>query len=100
MRMAIPIRHLGMTLQVHVGNVAEATAFYATLFGRGPDFASHEDFGEWQVLAGVVAFTNFDDPWGNRLGYCQDIVPSGQQPEPGGNVSDESPYETDPVDRP
>jgi catechol 2,3-dioxygenase-like lactoylglutathione lyase family enzyme len=47
------------------------------------------------VLPGVVAFTDFDDPWGNRLGYYQDLAPSGEQPEPGGSVHDESLYETD-----
>lgn len=51
------------------------------------------------TLPGVVAFTNFDDPWGNHLGYYQDIVPSSQQPETGGSVSDKSLYQTDPTNR-
>lgn len=136
-----------MTLQIHVGDVDEARAFYTTLFGRQPDFAPHADFLEWQVLSAtelwwqvvgkpndlqplrtrvrflvddvasaaqwaraalgvqpapittlpdVVAFTDFDDPWGNRIGYYHDILPSGQQPEPGGSVHDESLYDTDP----
>ncbi len=135
-----------MTLQVPVGNVEAGKRFYTGVFGRGPDFAPHEDFLEWQVLdgvelwwqvvgvagevaplptrvrflvedveaaarrarsdlgvtpspittlPGVVAFTNFDDPWGNRLGYYQDIVPSGQQPEPGGSVHDERMFRVD-----
>lgn len=32
-------------------------------------------------LPGVVAFVDFSDPWGNRLGYYEDLVPSGQQEE-------------------
>lgn len=47
------------------------------------------------TLPGVVSFTDFEDPWGNRIGYYEDIVPSGQQPEPGGSVHDEAMYEAD-----
>ena len=32
-------------------------------------------------LPEVVALVDFTDPWGNRLGYYQDLVPSGQQSE-------------------
>lgn len=32
-------------------------------------------------LPGVVAFIDFSDPWGNKLGYYEDLVPSGQQQE-------------------
>jgi hypothetical protein len=40
-------------------------------------------------LPDVVAFVDFDDLWGNRLGYYQDLVPSGQQREyRGTSVSD------------
>ncbi len=42
-------------------------------------------------LPGVVAFVDFTDPWENRLGYYQDLVPSGEQVTyPGTSVSDES----------
>lgn len=42
---------------------------------------------------GVVAFLDFTDPWGNRLGYCQDLAPSDQQPEyPGTSVTDASQF--------
>lgn len=139
--MATGINSRGMALQVHVGDMAQARAFYSGLFGRAPDFAPHEDFLEWQVCAGaevwwqivgtpgavdalrtrvrllvddvaaaverartglrveptpvtelpgVVAFTDFEDPWGNQLGFYEDLVPSGQQREPGGSVHDES----------
>ena len=44
-------------------------------------------------LPGVVAFVDFTDPWGNRLGYYQDLLPSGQQTEyPGSSVSDSSQF--------
>lgn len=44
-------------------------------------------------LPGVVAFVDFADPWGNRLGYYQDLVPSGQQTEyPGSSVNDASQF--------
>lgn len=44
-------------------------------------------------LPGVVAFVDFDDPWGNRLGYYEDLVPSGEQPEyRGTSVNDPSQF--------
>jgi hypothetical protein len=45
-------------------------------------------------LSGVVAFVDFTDPWGNRLGYYQDLAPAGQQPEyRNSSVNDESQFE-------
>jgi predicted enzyme related to lactoylglutathione lyase len=139
-------RPAGMTLQVPVGDIKAGRHFYATLFGRDPDFEPHDDFLEWRVLPGVelwwqvvgmteafqplttrvrlrvddvraaarraesrlgvttapvttlpgvVRFTDFDDPWGNRLGYYEDIVPSDEQPEPGGSAHDEQMFEVD-----
>lgn len=44
-------------------------------------------------LPGVVAFVDFSDPWGNRLGYYKDLVPSGQQQEyRGTSVNDEAQF--------
>ncbi|WP_432789846.1 hypothetical protein QYM46_16565 [Brevibacterium sp. K11IcPPYGO002] len=44
-------------------------------------------------LPEVVAFVDFTDPWGNRLGYYQDLVPSGQQQEyRGTSVNDEAQF--------
>ena len=44
-------------------------------------------------LPGVVAFVDFTDPWGNRLGYYQDLAPSGQQQEyRGTSVNDEAQF--------
>lgn len=44
-------------------------------------------------LPGVVAIVDFTDPWGNRLGYYQDLVPSGQQQEyRGTSVNDEAQF--------
>lgn len=46
-------------------------------------------------LPGVVAFVDFADPWGNQLGYYQDLVASGLQPEyRGTSVTDESQFTT------
>jgi hypothetical protein len=47
------------------------------------------------TLPGVVTFVDFADPWGNQLGYYEDIVPSGEQPEPGGSVHDEQLFTID-----
>jgi catechol 2,3-dioxygenase-like lactoylglutathione lyase family enzyme len=139
--------YTGVTLQLQVGDKTAGLEFYTKLFGRGPDFSPHEDFFEWQVVAGaevwwqivvvsgplhplptrlrlkvddvraatkwartslkvepgqvltlpgVVSFVNFEDPWGNRLGFYEDLVPSGQQPEPGGSVHDEALFVPDP----
>ena len=44
-------------------------------------------------LPGVVAFVDFSDPWGNKLGYYEDLVPSGQQQEyRGTSVNDGSQF--------
>ncbi|WP_436535442.1 VOC family protein [Actinoplanes sp. HUAS TT8] len=137
-------RFSGLTLQIPVGDVEAGRRFYAGLFEREPDFAPHDDFLEWRVLAGVevwwqvvgqpdgvrplgsrirlrvddvraatqraharlgvaaspittlpgvVSFSDFDDPWGNRIGFYQDLVPSDEQPEPGGSAHDERMFE-------
>lgn len=42
-------------------------------------------------LPGVVAFLDFTDPWGNHLGYYQDLAPSAEALEyRGSSVRDES----------
>lgn len=53
--------------------------------------------GQVSTLPGVVSFVDFEDPWGNQLGFYEDLVPSGEKPpEPGGSVRDESLFVTDP----
>lgn len=42
------------------------------------------------TLPGVVSFIDFADPWGNQLGYYEDISSSGEQPAVGGSVHDET----------
>lgn len=68
---------------------------------RVADLSSATDFLDHQGIAhtppsqlpGVVAFLDFTDPWGNKLGYYQDLVPSGQQSEyPGTSVTDASQF--------
>lgn len=51
-------------------------------------------------LPGVVAFTNFVDPWANPLGFYEDLVPSADAVGPGGSVHDESLFRTGVVDTP
>lgn len=46
-------------------------------------------------LPGVVAFVDFTDPWHNRLGYYQDLAPSGQQPEHTGTSVNDAAQFTD-----
>ncbi|WP_213011052.1 VOC family protein [Paractinoplanes toevensis] len=95
-------------MQLPVGDIEAGRRFYATLFAREPDFAPHDDFLEWRVeselgvaaspvttLPGVVSFINFEDPWGNRLGYYEDIVPSEEQQGPGGSTHDESLFDVE-----
>jgi hypothetical protein len=57
----------------------------------------HVDAGPVSTLPGVVSWVDFEDPWGNRLGYYEDLAPSGAQPEPGGSVHDRSHFRTDPA---
>jgi hypothetical protein len=45
-----------------------------------------------RTLPGVASFFDFDDPWGNHLGYFQDLAPGGQPPVPGGSVHDETQF--------
>jgi predicted enzyme related to lactoylglutathione lyase len=42
------------------------------------------------TLPDVVVFTDFTDPWGNRLGLYQDIAGVGGPPEVGGSAADET----------
>jgi catechol 2,3-dioxygenase-like lactoylglutathione lyase family enzyme len=46
-------------------------------------------------LPGVVAFIDFADPWGNALGFYQDLAPSGEQPVVGGSVHDRELFVTE-----
>lgn len=40
-------------------------------------------------IPGLAAWFNFDDPWGNRLGFFQDLVVNGEPVLPGGSVHDD-----------
>jgi predicted enzyme related to lactoylglutathione lyase len=50
---------------------------------------------EVTALPGVVRFLDFTDPWGNQLGYYEDIVPSGLQATVGGTVHDDAHFVTE-----
>lgn len=39
-----------MTLQVQVGDLAQAREFYTALLGASPEFEPHQDFLEWRVV--------------------------------------------------
>jgi hypothetical protein len=67
-----------MTLQLEVSDLALAREFYTALLGSAPEFEPHED-----------------DPWGNALGFYQDLAPSGQQPVVGGSVHDQELFVTE-----
>jgi catechol 2,3-dioxygenase-like lactoylglutathione lyase family enzyme len=43
----------GVTLQVGVGDMPTARAFYDRLFGKEPDFVAAEDFHEYEIYPGV-----------------------------------------------
>lgn len=48
------------------------------------------EVAEATTLAQVAVFTDFTDPWGNRLGLYQDIAGPDGPLEVGGSASDES----------
>lgn len=62
--------------------VGDVRAARERLAGRGVEVSPVTS------LPGVVAFVDFADPWGNTLGFYQDLAPSGQQPVVGGSVHD------------
>jgi predicted enzyme related to lactoylglutathione lyase len=64
--------------------VADIAAEIEQLRGLGVEVA------EPTTLPDVVVFTDFTDPWGNRLGLYQDIAGPDGPPEVGGSASDES----------
>ncbi|GHO64631.1 hypothetical protein KSC_035230 [Ktedonobacter sp. SOSP1-52] len=39
-------------------------------------------------IPGLAAWFNFEDPWGNRLGFFQDLAVNGEPFLPGGSVHD------------
>lgn len=70
-----------LTCRVRFG-VGDVRAARERLAGRGVEVSPVTS------LPGVVAFVDFADPWGNTLGFYQDLAPSGQQPVVGGSVHD------------
>jgi len=42
----------------------------------------------------VVRWVDLSDPWGNQLGFYEDLVPTGAAAGPGGTVHDESHFRT------
>lgn len=91
----------GQECWVQVGGKADAVPMHNRVRFRVLDLRAALDFldssgiehSEPSQLPGVVAFVDFSDPWGNRLGYYQDLVPSGQQPEyRGTSVNDDAQF--------
>ena len=65
-----------------VDDIDVAEAFYERLLGREPDVRMGEDFIEWEVVPGLEAQAavrvdatlstcDFNDPFGNPLGFLQ-----------------------------
>lgn len=64
--------------------VADIAAEIERLRGLGVEVADPT------TLPDVAVFTDFTDPWGNRLGLYQDIAAPDGPPEVGGSAADES----------
>jgi predicted enzyme related to lactoylglutathione lyase len=76
-----------ITCRVRFG-VGDVRAARERLVGQGVEVSPVTS------LPGVVAFVDFADPWGNTLGFYQDLTPSRQQPAVGGSVHDRNPLVT------
>lgn len=84
---AVPVRPLQTRTRLRVGDVHAAALWAGEHLRVRP--------GAVATLPGVVSWVDFDDPWGNRLGFYQDLAPSGAQPGPGGSVHDPAHFRTD-----
>lgn len=91
----------GQECWVQVGGKADAAPMHNRMRFRVHDLRAALDFldssgiehSEPSQLPEVVAFVDFSDPWGNRLGYYQDLVPSEQQVEyRGTSVNDDAQF--------
>ena len=63
--------------------VADLAAAHVAVLASGCEASPPE------ALPGVVRWFDFADPWGNRLGYFQDLAPLTGGVGPGGSVHDE-----------
>jgi hypothetical protein len=62
---------------------------------RAAVVASGTDVSPVTTLPGVVRWVDFADPWGNQLGYFEDLVTAGTDPGPGGSVHDPDHFRVD-----
>lgn len=140
--MTLPIKTLGMALQLQVDDISRARDFYTAVLGFLPELEPHDDFVEWRIspggeawlqavgvadgvhplesrvrfgvadvraerrrllglgidvsrvtsLPGLVTFINFTDPWGNKLGFYEDVPEGDRRPAVGGSVHDATIY--------
>jgi predicted enzyme related to lactoylglutathione lyase len=81
-----PVRPLPTRMRLRVDDLAAARANLD---------ASGTPVSPITTLARVVRWVDFADPWGNQLGFYEDLAPTGQQPGPGGSVHDEGHFTTD-----
>ncbi|WP_022882458.1 VOC family protein [Gryllotalpicola ginsengisoli] len=51
--------------------------------------------GPLESLPGVVRYFNFDDPWGNHLGYYEELAAPADASVPGGSVHDDALFVVD-----
>lgn len=65
---ATEVRPLPTRVRFQVDDLAEAISWSRTALGVEPTAP--------ESLPGVVAYTDFTDPWGNRLGFYQDLATS------------------------
>jgi catechol 2,3-dioxygenase-like lactoylglutathione lyase family enzyme len=64
-------RPLPTRLRLRVEDIRAAIAWSRTALGVDPN--------EPEDLLGVVSYTDFTDPWGNRLGFYQDLITSSNE---------------------
>ena len=55
---------------------------------RAAALAAGTTVGPVTTLPGVVRWFDLADPWGNALGYFEDLAPAGEVTAPGGSVHD------------
>ena len=75
-----PVRPLVNRVRFRVDDLAAASAAAAALGAAVSPVTT---------LHSVVRWVDFSDPWGNQLGFYEDLAPTGQEAGPGGSVHDE-----------
>lgn len=69
----MPVEPMQTRARLQVGDVDAAAAWAAAELGVDVDPITRID--------GVIAFADFEDPWGNRLGFYEDRFPDDEEPD-------------------